>query len=116
MRRTEPGSCSSRRGPREPRQARPAQLQCCARVRRASASSAAELLVAHRLFVVPTTGGFASMRPPFTIQRVPRSDKLPSASTCFNLLKLPDYSDSATTLPTKLRLSVVEGTTGFAFS
>ena len=56
------------------------------------------------------------MRPPFTIQRVPRSDKLPSASTCFNLLKLPDYSDSATTLPTKLRLSVVEGTTGFAFS
>lgn len=66
--------------------------------------------------VFSRAGGFASMRPPFTIQRVPPSDKLPSASTCFNLLKLPDYGDSSTTLAAKLRLSVVEGTTGFAFS
>jgi ubiquitin-protein ligase E3 C len=39
--------------------------------------------------------GFASMNPPFTIQRVGilrDGDKLPTSSTCFNILKLPTYS------------------------
>ena len=43
----------------------------------------------------PPPLGFASMNPPFTIQRVGimrDGDKLPSASTCFNVLKLPTYS------------------------
>lgn len=43
----------------------------------------------------PPPLGFASMNPPFTIQRVGilrDGDKLPSASTCFNILKLPTYS------------------------
>jgi hypothetical protein len=43
----------------------------------------------------PPPLGFASMNPPFTIQRIGilrDADKLPSASTCFNTLKLPTYS------------------------
>ena len=43
----------------------------------------------------PPPLGFASMNPPFTIQRagLTRDDgKLPTASTCFNTLKLPVYS------------------------
>jgi len=43
----------------------------------------------------PPPLGFSCMNPPFTIQRVgilKDGDKLPSASTCFNILKLPTYS------------------------
>jgi ubiquitin-protein ligase E3 C len=43
----------------------------------------------------PPPLGFATLTPPFTIQRVGilrDGDKLPSASTCFNTLKLPTYS------------------------
>lgn len=43
----------------------------------------------------PPPLGFASMNPPFTIQRVGimrDGEKLPTASTCFNTLKLPTYS------------------------
>ena len=43
----------------------------------------------------PPPLGFSSMNPPFTIQRVGilrDGDKLPTASTCFNTLKLPTYS------------------------
>lgn len=43
----------------------------------------------------PPPLGFASLNPPFTIQRVGimrDTDKLPTASTCFNTLKLPTYS------------------------
>jgi ubiquitin-protein ligase E3 C len=43
----------------------------------------------------PPPLGFASMNPPFTLQRVGilrDGDKLPTASTCFNTLKLPTYS------------------------
>ena len=42
----------------------------------------------------PPPLGFGSMNPPFTIQRIAighNEDKLPSASTCFNTLKLPTY-------------------------
>jgi hypothetical protein len=44
----------------------------------------------------PPPLGFASLNPPFTIQRVSIMsdiDKLPTASTCFNILKLPTYSN-----------------------
>ena len=43
----------------------------------------------------PPPLGFASLNPPFTIQRVGimrDGDRLPTASTCFNTLKLPTYS------------------------
>jgi ubiquitin-protein ligase E3 C len=43
----------------------------------------------------PPPLGFSSMNPPFTIQRVGilrDGDKLPTALTCFNTLKLPTYS------------------------
>lgn len=74
-------------------------------------------------------GGFASLDPPLTIQRVTGRSasrhaaavvdvahlNLPSASTCFNLLKLPDYED-ADVLASKLLLAVREAATGFAFS
>ena len=42
----------------------------------------------------PPSLGFADLHPPFSIQRVDCSDdsRLPSASTCFNVLKLPTYS------------------------
>lgn len=43
----------------------------------------------------PPPLGFASLNPPFTMQRVGilrDDDKLPTASTCFNILKLPTYS------------------------
>lgn len=43
----------------------------------------------------PPPLGFAALSPPFTIQRVGilrDKDKLPSSSTCFNVLKLPTYS------------------------
>jgi len=39
--------------------------------------------------------GFKDMHPPFTLRRVPirrDKDRLPTASTCFNILKLPAYS------------------------
>ena len=62
-------------------------------------------------------GGFAMMDPKFTVQRLPASTKLPSASTCFHLLKVPDYAATpGVDVKVKLRLAVMEGTTGFAFS
>lgn len=44
----------------------------------------------------PPSLGFVALQPPFTIQRVDCSDdqRLPTASTCFNILKLPTYSSS----------------------
>ena len=44
----------------------------------------------------PPPLGFASMNPPFTLQRVfvlRDGEKLPTESTCFNTLKLPTYSN-----------------------
>ena len=49
--------------------------------------------------------------PRFTIQRVLDASLLPSASTCFNLLKLPEYS-SEDELERKLRLAVTEAVDG----
>ena len=59
----------------------------------------------------PPPLGFASMNPPFTIQRVGilrDADKLPSASTCFNTLKLPTYS-SEKVLRDRLLYSIQSG-------
>ena len=59
----------------------------------------------------PPPLGFSSMNPPFTIQRVPISsdgDKLPTSSTCFNVLKLPTYS-SEKVLKERLLYSIQSG-------
>ncbi|GMH81711.1 hypothetical protein TrVE_jg3096 [Triparma verrucosa] len=61
--------------------------------------------------------GFEGLQPPFTIQRIGIShdgEKLPSASTCFNVLKLPTYS-SKSVLKQKLLMSITSGT-GFEMS
>lgn len=61
--------------------------------------------------------GFSSMHPPFTIQRVGilrDGDKLPSSSTCFNVLKLPTYS-SEKMLRERL-IYAIESGTGFELS
>lgn len=51
--------------------------------------------------------GFKYMDPPFTISKVeaPADEKLPSASTCFNILRLPYYS-SEKSMHEKLMLAV----------
>lgn len=62
----------------------------------------------------PPPLGFSSMNPPFTIQRVGimrDGDKLPSASTCFNTLKLPTYS-SEKVLKERL-IYAIESKSGF---
>eukprot|EP01050_Picozoa_sp_SAG11_P000962 SAG11_NODE_37_length_21777_cov_4.523711_12_plen_1735_part_00 len=67
-------------------------------------------------------GGAGALEPPLTIQRVESSTRLPSASTCFNLLKLPDFCNpegevgSASVLRAKLDLALTDGAEGFAFS
>ena len=64
----------------------------------------------------PPSLGFSSLQPPFTIQRVDCSDnsRLPTASTCFNILKLPTYS-SQSVLKEKLLTSIRSGA-GFDLS
>ena len=60
-----------------------------------SSTEQAELLKFVTSCERPPPLGFMTLNPPFTIQRVGilrDGDKLPSASTCFNTLKLPTYS------------------------
>lgn len=60
----------------------------------------------------PPLLGFASLTPRFGIQRVPitaDSDKLPTASTCFALLKLPFAYTSEAVLRDKLLLAIHAG-------
>ena len=64
-------------------------------------------------------GGFAGLQGsgevmPFTISRTHDSNKLPTASTCFNLLKLPSYR-SLEVLRTKLKIAIKYGSEGFDF-
>jgi hypothetical protein len=78
----------------------------------------------------PPLGGFRHLHPPFTVHRVPVDDaptallamvglasdvaRLPSASTCFNCLKLPTYRTAAG-LRAKL-LQAVDSGSGFDLS
>ena len=64
----------------------------------------------------PPSLGFSALQPPFTIQRVDCTDdsRLPTASTCFNILKLPTYSSSAA-LRAKL-LQAIRSGSGFDLS
>ena len=60
----------------------------------------------------PPLLGFASLTPRFGIQRVPITgdgDRLPTASTCFSLLKLPFPYSSEAVLREKLLLAVHAG-------
>ena len=77
------------------------------------------------LFATGTTGvpagGFSQLRglggacTRFTITRKDAPDALPSASTCFNQLKLPPYT-SPDTLRQKVLIAVRHGSEGFSFS
>ena len=64
----------------------------------------------------PPSLGFVDLTPPFTIQRVDCSDdsRLPTASTCFNVLKLPTYS-SQSILKAKLQ-QAIRSASGFELS
>ena len=74
----------------------------------------------------PPLQGFAHLHPPFTIAKVPCDappwaplfgadvERLPSASTCYNLLKLPNYRRAAT-LRLKL-LQAIDSGSGFDLS
>ncbi|KAJ8609496.1 hypothetical protein CTAYLR_005456 [Chrysophaeum taylorii] len=55
----------------------------------------------------PPLLGFSRLRPLIAIHRVPDRDRLPTSSTCMNLLKLPHYADHAT-LREKLLYSIQE--------
>lgn len=54
------------------------------------------------------------LQPPFCIQRGGSEERLPTASTCLNLLKLPEYSD-AKILRSKL-LYCLQSSSGFELS
>ena len=58
----------------------------------------------------PPLLGFSHLHPPFTIQYVENQDgeKLPTASTCFNILKLPKYSNKKK-MKDKLLLAIKSG-------
>jgi len=58
--------------------------------------------------------GFKTLYPNFGIHRVPDGTRLPTASTCMNLLKLPDYI-SPEVLETKL-LQAIRAEAGFLLS
>lgn len=60
--------------------------------------------------------GFSSLSPPFTLQRIECSDdsRLPSASTCFNILKLPTYSNK--TIMKDRLLQAIRSESGFDLS
>ncbi|GLI64228.1 hypothetical protein VaNZ11_007426 [Volvox africanus] len=74
----------------------------------------------------PPLGGFRYLQPPLTVHKVECDagmfaviggrdvDRLPSASTCYNMLKLPNYR-RASTLKTKLLYSITSGA-GFELS
>ncbi len=56
----------------------------------------------------PPIMGFQELTPPFTLQLLPiahDSERLPTAQTCFNMLRLPTYS-SHEVLKTKLEYAI----------
>lgn len=54
------------------------------------------------------------LHPPFCVQHAGTPDRLPTASTCMNLLKLPEFKDEAT-LHSKLLYAIQAGA-GFELS
>ncbi|CAH8435888.1 unnamed protein product [Dicrocoelium dendriticum] len=62
----------------------------------------------------PPMFGFRDLQPPFSIQVTQELDRLPTASTCMNLLRLPDFRD-----PVLLRerlLYALHANAGFEYS
>ncbi|KAG5444561.1 Ubiquitin-protein ligase E3C [Clonorchis sinensis] len=62
----------------------------------------------------PPMFGFRDLQPPFSIQITQELDRLPTASTCMNLLRLPDFRD-----PVVLRerlLYALHANAGFEYS
>lgn len=61
--------------------------------------------------------GFGGLHPAFLIHKTGYDERrpLPTSATCFNMLKLPDYPDSAT-LEKSLLLAIRFGAEGFAFT
>ncbi|OQR75738.1 ubiquitin-protein ligase E3C-like, partial [Tropilaelaps mercedesae] len=62
----------------------------------------------------PPLLGFKELQPPFCVNRVESSDRLPTSATCVNLLKLPEIEDFAT-LKSKLLYAIQAGA-GFELS
>lgn len=62
----------------------------------------------------PPLLGFKNLNPPFTVHFAGKVDRLPTASTCMNLLKLPEYIE-VETLRQKL-LYAIESGSGFELS
>ncbi|KAG0696846.1 Ubiquitin-protein ligase E3C [Chionoecetes opilio] len=62
----------------------------------------------------PPLLGFKELQPAFCIQPSGSEDRLPTASTCMNLLKLPEYKDEHT-LRDKLLYAITSGS-GFELS
>ena len=62
----------------------------------------------------PPLLGFKDLYPPFSVHFAGRDDRLPTASTCMNLLKLPEFQEKET-LRSKL-LYAIESGVGFELS
>ena len=62
----------------------------------------------------PPLLGFKDLQPPFCIQFAGKEERLPTSSTCMNLLKLPEYIEKET-LKSKL-LYAIESGVGFELS
>ncbi len=62
----------------------------------------------------PPLFGFQELMPPFTIHSAMREDGLPTASTCMNLLKLPEFKTDE--LMKKQILLAICSETGFELS
>lgn len=62
----------------------------------------------------PPLLGFKELQPPFCVHSAGPEDRLPSASTCMNLLKLPEYLDDE--IMREKLLYAVESGAGFELS
>jgi hypothetical protein len=62
-------------------------------------------------------GGFCNLKPKFRIMIIPfnESRTLPTAATCFNLLRLPEYP-TETMLRKNIMIALMYGTEGFSFT
>ena len=62
----------------------------------------------------PPLLGFKELHPPFCVMSGGKEDRLPSASTCMNILKLPMYPDIST-MKNRLLYAISSGA-GFELS